>query len=248
MNNKIKIIIFGLCFTSFNSHSIGIDSMIKFSEENKSEFIITSAEDYRQFIQVGVSEINVVDGEIKKTEYVRSNIDKWSLLVRPARTIIEPKLNKTFKVEYDLKNFGMPMTDKVYQLSFIPTPYFSEGEPITHSVKVAMGFAPILIVPAKEDKPLSYKIKYEKNNVYIENNGRTYIRAVLDSCPKNTISENKERCSKVSYILSGRKLNIELHDQMVNAKKMNIELSTHHLDFKETLDMVQSEVVSNKGI
>ena len=44
------------------SHAIGIDSMIEFSNNNVGEFTITNPATYRQFIQVGISQLSVENG------------------------------------------------------------------------------------------------------------------------------------------------------------------------------------------
>lgn len=227
--------------------AMGINSMMEFTERDKTSFTVTNTANYRQFIQVGITQLDVKDGELVKTPYTRENIDDWSLAIRPARTVIEPKLSKLFQVEHTLPAVYAASRDHAYQLSFIPTPYFEEGEPATHSVKIAVGFAPIVIVPAKQDKPIQYQMRYNgKGQMTLSNHGETYLRASLDACPANVADKDKKTCSTVVYALSGRNLPITLPEGMKNSGKINVELSTHRFDYKKTFTLTPGQTSTNK--
>ncbi|TOK27491.1 hypothetical protein CGI22_04785 [Vibrio parahaemolyticus] len=226
--------------------SMGIDSMMKVAENGVTNFSVTSTAEYREFIQVGITELNVENGDITKTPYSRENIDKWSLLVRPAKTVVEPGMSKLFKVEHSPTPLNTSEKDYVYQLSFIPTPYFAEGEPVTHSVKVAMGFAPIVIVPAKEDRPIAYKMEHKQDELMLVNNGSTYLRTVLDACPDNKQTEDRDKCSTVVYALAGRHLPIALSDEMKAASRIKVELSTHNMDYEEMFELKPGQISTNQ--
>ncbi|EDP60465.1 hypothetical protein [Vibrio sp. AND4] len=241
---ELIILIGGLL--PFFCSAIGIDSMLNFTEKGKTEFKVSSNSSYREFIKVGISELHVKDGEVVKVPYSRENIDKWSLLVRPARAVIEPSLSKLFTVEHVASKGSLSKQDHAYQLSIIPTPYFAEGEPVSHSVSIAMGFAPVVIVPAEEDKPLNYRIQYQNGGVRIKNNGGTYLRAVLDTCADDTLEDERESCTSVSYVLSGRNLPIQLSDKMKSAKKINVNLSTHKYTYKTALTLKPEQVVESE--
>ncbi|CAE6911253.1 hypothetical protein OA39_02257 [Vibrio campbellii] len=237
MKKLFKKILLCAPFIPMTSQAIGIDSMMEFTVDGKAAFHITNGAEYRQFLQVGIAELSVVDGELKTTRYTRDNIDDWSLTVRPARTVIDPELQKAFQVSYTPQKNQLIDKDKVYQLSFIPTPYFAEGEKVTHTVQVAVGFAPIVIVPAREDKPIAYEMSYEGATMQLKNKGGTYLRAYLDACPSGLKGKQREECTSVVYGLSGRNLPIELKDKMKNAKEIKVELSTHNSKYKETFSL-----------
>ena len=44
--------------------SIGIDAMIKFANQGETSFSVTNSAEYRQFIQVAITELMVKDGQI----------------------------------------------------------------------------------------------------------------------------------------------------------------------------------------
>lgn len=247
MNRTLKCSLISLALMPLVGNAIGIDSMMEFTQDNKANFTVFNPAEFRQFLHVGISELKVKDGELESVSYSRDNIDDWTLSVRPARTVIDPGLNKMFQVTYEPQDKSMQEKDKAYQLSFIPTPYFEKGEEVTHRVQVAVGFAPVVIAPAAKDKPIDYYMRYnEDNTLTLKNNGETYLRAFLDACPKNTKDADRKSCTTVVYALSGRNLPIELSDGMQNAEAIKVKLSTHHLTYKHEFNLQPGQVSEGK--
>ncbi|KAB1508258.1 hypothetical protein ACPV3S_11515 [Photobacterium damselae] len=243
MCNKRHSLLLLLAFISGSSQAIGINSMVEFAENNKGSFTITNPASYRQFIQVGITEIKVMDnGELELIPYNRENIDDWTLSVRPARTVIDPKLKKIFQVRYQPKSKADEQKDKAYRLTFIPTPYFKNGEQKSHAVQVAVGFAPLFIVPAKNDQPLNYEITYKNKEIFLKNHGHTYIRAFLDACPDTAKGKDREQCSKIVYALSGRDLPISLTPEMMQSSQIKVELSTHNSTYKRSFTLSSGQM------
>ncbi|EEX66637.1 hypothetical protein [Vibrio metoecus] len=244
MKKILNISLLSLALTPLFGQAMGIDSMLNTTVNGKTDFTVTSGASYREFIQVGIAEIKVENGELVKTPYTRDNINTWSLMVRPARTVIEPKQDKLFQVEHSPTPVTDSSKDHVYQLSFIPTPYFAEGESVTHAVKLALGFAPVVIVPAKEDKPIRYKMQRDGDRLMLKNNGDTYLRVILNSCSRGETESDK--CRKVYQVLSGRNLSIPLSDSMAKAPELKVELSTHNLDYKQSLILKPRQASASK--
>lgn len=233
---RYSVLLAALC--SYESAAaIGINSMIEFSHEGYGVFTISNGEDFRQFINVAVSSIEVKNGELVKIPYTRENINSWNIEVRPARTVIDSKISKDFKVSYKPRIFELKNRDKIYQLTFIPTPYFSKGEPAKHAVQVAIGFAPIFVVPAEKDQPLDYDITYNGEYIQLNNQGDSYIRAFFDACPTSTKGKAREACTKVAYALSGRHLKVALTPGMIDSSMIKVDISTHYLTYKDTLKL-----------
>lgn len=233
---RYSVLLIALC--SYESvAAIGINSMIEFAHEGEGAFTISNGDDFRQFISVAVSSVSVDNGELVKTPYTRKNIDSWSLNVRPARAIIDGKLSKDFKVSYKPLASELKDRDKMYQLTFIPTPYFTEGEPAKHAIKIAIGFAPIFIVPAEEDQPFNYDVTYDGQRIFLNNYGNSYIRAFFDACPASTKGKASKVCTKISYAVSGRRLTIPLPPEMQEVPEIKVDLSTHNLTYKDTLTL-----------
>ncbi|MCX2790692.1 hypothetical protein [Vibrio sp. Sgm 5] len=234
MKKILKICLLSLAFAPLLSKAMGIDSMLRTTVNGETAFTVTSGANYREFIQAGITELTVENGKLSKMPYTRDNIEKWSLIVRPARAVIEPKLNKRFQIEFSPSPMTDISKDHVYQVSFIPTPYFAEGEPVTSAVQIALGFAPVVIVPANKDKPIHYEIQRNKDNIVIKNNGDTYLRVTLNACAKGEVSDS---CRNVVQALSGRNLTIPLSEKMAKASEIKVDLSTHNLDYKQSLTL-----------
>lgn len=243
MKFSIKNILFILTLFPTYSLSIGIDSMVKVADNGTGHFTVTNSEDYRQFIQVALASVNVVNGELKMTPYTRDNISSWTLNVRPARTIVDTGLQKEFKVDFTPKPNTNKNIDHVYQLTFVPTPYFSKGEKIKHAMQIALGFAPIFIVPAEKDAPLHFNVTRNKDSIKLINKGDTYIRAYFSSCEKGVPQNKRDACSTVVHGLSGRHLEIPVPSGMKKAKIINVEFTTHNLDYEENFKLTLGQSV-----
>ena len=244
---KIQYFLLLMALYSYESvATIGINSMVEFAQEGEAQFTISNGEAYRQFISVAISSIKIENGEIVREHYTRDNIDTWSLIANPARTVIDAKLSKDFKLTYQPLPSASENLDKVYQVSFIPTPYFTEGEPVKQRVQVAVGFAPFVIVPAENDQPLDYEVTYNENNIQLNNHGDTYIRAFLDACPTSAKGKAREACSKVVYAVSGRHLVVPLTPEMLDTPDIKMDLSTHNLTYKDKLILQKQQTLRSK--
>lgn len=239
---KLKLItrislLFGAAIPTMG-FGMGINSMIEFADDSGTgSFTITNTDDRRNFISVLISDINIVNGKLVPTPYNRDNIQQWSLEARPSRTVIDAKLKKDFKVIYQPKNKEKENQDKIYQLTFVPTPYFDKGEKQEHVMQIAIGFAPYFVVPSAVDQPLKFELKHKGATLQMKNNGNSYINASFDACTKSTPIKERDKCSKSAYVLAGRNLTIALPKQMQEAKQMNVELATHRMLYKNNFTL-----------
>lgn len=243
MNKFITRTLFCLSLTPFAAQSMGINSMVEVAKNGVGNFTVTNTEDYRQFIHVALAAMEVKDGELKANPYTRENINDWTLMVRPARTIIDSKLKKDFKVSFEPKPHTDTSKDHIYQLTFVPTPYFADGAPKQSTMQIAIGFAPIFIVPAKKDKPLHFNMSRDKETITLKNLGGTYIRTFLDACPEGTKGKARDACIMSAYSVSGRNLKLRLSPQMAKAKSIKVELSTHNVDYKKDFSIKSGQTV-----
>ncbi|MFM5881700.1 hypothetical protein ACET7V_20080 [Aeromonas sanarellii] len=217
------------------AHAIGINSMLEYSDpKGRAEFTITNTEDQRQYITVLITELIVENGELRKVPYTRDNVDKWVMSAHPARAIVEPGFKKSFLLMYQ-PIVGEPVNkDRVFQVSFAPTPYFDKEDEISQnsSVKMAFGFAPLVIVPAKEAQPLAYDMTYRGDSVTVVNRGNTAFTLFLDGCPQNTADKERSKCSTDAVVLAGRKLNLTLPAVMVSQPTLKAKMATYGNKFK----------------
>ncbi|KIF47742.1 hypothetical protein M445_12195 [Vibrio owensii 47666-1] len=248
MKKFVKIsMICAVCFTNTVKAGITISSMIDFVENGVSEFTITNNDPYRQFINVQVKELKIDEqGELIKIPYSRENIDIWSVSSTPARGIIEPKAKKAFRIKYEPLPSHDENKDKIYQVSFIPTPYLGEGEKVNNSVQMAVGFSPFVIVPSKTDQPLSYRVKHNGKSFTVHNSGQSYIKATFKGY-KNSLNSNEKGVSQTeAFILSGRQIDISLPENM--QRNLSVTLSTHYAKYKDELEIKVGEEAHSKVV
>ncbi|WP_421187455.1 hypothetical protein [Aeromonas enteropelogenes] len=231
--NMITVIRWLPLWLATSTQAIGINTMLEYADEKgEAEFVITNSEDYRQYINVAISELTVEHGKIKSTAYTRNNLKEWALEAHPARTILDPGFKKVFSMKYLPKPDSVRADqDRMFQISFVPTPYFAEGEK-GNAVKMAFGFAPLLIIPAKEAQPLAYEMRYKGDKVTVTNKGSSFFTLYLDGCPKNIASKSRKTCSIDTTVLAGRELDVTLPSVMSAQASLRAKISSHKNKFK----------------
>lgn len=242
MNNKLikTLALASSVIVSANVNSIGIDSIIKVAENNKTTFTISNNDGYRQFVTVGVSDVSVVDGQLKVIPYTKENIADWTLEVRPARLVVSDGQSKKFSARYT--GVTNQDYDKIYQLTVAPSPYYEEGEKAPQSVQMAVGFAPYLIVPAKIDQPMKFDIDYKKGLLQITNKGKSYLHVTIDGCEESATGKERNKCVKTSYALTDRELKITIDESMQDSLKLT--LKTNNNTYREQFTISPSETRS----
>lgn len=237
---KTKLIKLGVLALSINcslAQAISINTIINVLDDEKGTFTVSNNDGYRQFINVSIADVNVVDGKLVETPYTKDNIDDWSLEATPSRLIVEDNQRKKFSVKY----VGEPNIDqdKVYSVTVAPSPYFKGGEIPKQSVQIAVGFAPYVIVPAKEDQPLSYSFKHNGDSLSIKNNGNSYLHVTMDGCDDAIKGKARVECLKTSYALSGRELTVNLTDKMKD--NIKVSLKTNNSKYRAKFDIKAGE-------
>ena len=243
MNNIIKkISALFLTLVCNSANSIGISSTIELANDSGvATFTVTNTDNFRQFIDVIVSEVRVENGQLTYMPYNRDNVEDWELEVTPSRTIVDPKVQKDFKASYRPKFQGSDLKDKVFKLDIVPTPYFEPGEKVNGAVKFAFGVSPFVIIPAKKSTPIKYSVIYKGDKVHIANLGDNFFKADMDTCEDDTHSKVRELCSSKAFLLSGRELIVDLPKGMQNKAAINILFSSFDDKVK------QSSIFYNKG-
>lgn len=224
--------------TSMGVQALGVDSLIKIMDSNQEVMTVSNQDGYRQFVNLNISEVSVVDGKLVPTPYSKENIDTWSLETRPSKMILDDGQSKKFSIRY----FGDQTLnkDRLYSIGVVPTPYYSEGEAPPNTVQMVVGVAPYVIVPAKQDKPLSYSVKYEDKAVVVKNLGETYFRAVVKGCDSVALKRPVRECANSSYVLSGRELRITLPEK--SNQEIEVSLNTNNNTYKQTFNMTPGQV------
>lgn len=230
----IKLTMLTLCFASTYAQAIKIDNMLKVADiDGKATFTITNpaSGDKRIFLNTGIYELAVVDGEIESTAYSRENILQWKADIRPARTIIDPGFEKDFTIRAKCKDECDYKEDKVFKIVFVPTPYVDEQNKEQNVVQMAIGFAALFILPTA-DKPIEYHATYLGDKIQLENVGKSYLNINLSNCEKNVLTADIGACSKYVTLLAGRKMEVALPESM-HKESIDVEISTSGGKYRE---------------
>ncbi len=224
---------------SFSTNAIVVDTMIKVAKGNKDNFTVSNPAADRQYINVSITRLRTKDGQFVETPYTRDNISQWDLSVRPAKTIINPNGKKSFAVEYSPKTTADSMTDNVFKVSFMPTPYSKDEDNKNHKFLISVGMAPFYIVPAKTDAPLNYEISYQDDKITLKNHGKTYIKTTLNACTDDI--ENKKSCSMDAHLVAGRYLTLSLPEAMQKKGVIDINMHTNHHTYTKNVTIKKGE-------
>lgn len=237
MNIKITpyLWLFAALFAS-HLRAIEISSMFENAEQGSATFTVKNSGHERIYLFVGMSKLEVIDTNLKRTPYTKQNLDEWEISVRPAKTVIEPGFEKQIKVRYRCAIDCESQQDKLFQLSIVPTPYIPEDQKQDQMVQVAVGFAPIVAVVNKEVKP-TYTIVHQGDTVAFHNLSHSYFQAKMTSC------QDKLECQRSVKVLAGRKLTFKLPPKMVN-QPLSLQLMSAFGTYQEALTLDLSEKVT----
>lgn len=227
-----------IAFFSVHAYAIEISSMVQVADEKGSAtFTVKNTASHRLFLNVGMFDVAMVNGEIVKTPYTRENVKDWKIEVRPAKTIIDIGFEKDFKVSMKCGAQCDDSKDQVFMLAFVPTPYVGDNENTAHLVQMAIGFSPVFISAGK-DQPLNYKVSYKGDAVTFVNNGDTYFNVVLDACAPKTPKLELKKCQKNLRVLAGRKLNYTLPENL-QKPTLAVELTTNKKVYTENIQITK---------
>ncbi|ELR8704378.1 hypothetical protein V4T45_003991 [Vibrio vulnificus] len=231
-----KALLLASLVTATCANAIEINSMMLIADSNgEATFTIKNTQETRIFMNVGMQEMRVVDGKITRTPYSRENIGDWKIDVRPAKTIIDVNHIKDFKVSMKCGD-TCEDKDEVFQIGFVPTPYFEEGEE-QQTVAAVIGFGAVFLKPGS-DKPIQQSSYFDGENVVIENKGDSFFQARISNCAKNTAKENVDDCTKNITVLPGRKYELQLPAEM-RKNYVDVYLTTNRDKYKENLRLVK---------
>ncbi|MPW30811.1 hypothetical protein F9L16_17635 [Agarivorans sp. B2Z047] len=223
MNLKISLIMFFFLF-AMNATAIEISSMLNVANSNgEGVFTIKNTTDERIFLNVGMHELHIDDeGEIHKNAYTRNNVEEWKIEVRPARTVIAPGFEKDIKVSLSCLPDCDLSKDHVFQLAFVPTPYVESPTDESKTVQMAVGFAPLFIVPT-ENARIDYEASYKDDTLYLHNKADSYLTLKIDGCGSNGPSSS---CIQNATLLGGRSLKLKLREE-VQKEKLEVSAKLH---------------------
>lgn len=216
-------------------NAIEINSMLLVADSNgEATFTIKNTQENRIYMNVGMQEIHIKGGELTKTPYSRENVGYWKIDVRPAKTILDVNQIKDFKVSMKCGD-SCEDKDEIFQIGFVPTPYFGEGE--EQLVSTVIGFGAVFLKPGT-DKPIQQDSFFNGQKFVIENKGESFFQARVTNCAKNTAKEDINNCTKNITVLPGRKFELQLTPEM-QKDYLDVYLSTNRDKYKENVRLVK---------
>lgn len=221
--NKLRLIIacIGLLTSKF-AVSMQLNTMFLVADPDGSGiYTVSNNSDYRIFVNTALSELKVVDGDIKYAPYSRDNLSDWKINIRPSRAIIEPGFEKDFRVTMQCDGKCQLPKDEVFKVTFVPSPYF-EDEEEQNNVQVVVGFGAIFLVPG-ESSGINFEAKHRGDSIQVSNNQLNFLTATLSACEE----KQSQNCTQRFHILGGRTLELALQQQLVD-KPLSVELTTYN--------------------
>ncbi|WP_394126265.1 hypothetical protein [Vibrio hepatarius] len=230
MKSKFSIATF-FCLFSTLSNAVYLDKMLQVSDDNgNASFIVTNDKNMNYFVETKINEIvTTEDGALIRKPYTRKNLVEWTVAVSNPKFIIEPGRTKILGIRAICGDICSWDQDRTYEIVFVPKPYANDYEQGEQSVNIFVGYAPVLIVPAKEPK-VDYDINVTGRNLSIHNKSNTMLRFLVDNC-----QGVKDSSCRVFYtLIKGRKKNFELPNSLVD-KRLNVTVLNHDESYRDKI-------------
>ena len=214
----------------FAAASFTLDTLIKVgNEKGHGAFTLKNLERETVYIKGTVSQIKVVDGEIKKIPLTRDNFPIWDLAINPSKLRLLPGEVRDVAIKYLCQEDCDRSKDLVYQIRFAPVspPETPEGQ----KVVVSFGMAPYYITPAlKSDVHYEWDYDEKAKKVTINNTGNTYLKVQFDNCNNNLREER--RCKAVYHVLAGRYMEIDLPEGLIG-NNVQVTVADHDQRYQD---------------
>ena len=228
---KYTILALILMLMSPMSNAFSIDKMLLISgDDGNGVFTLTSSKGEPEYIKGSVSQVKVKNGELEKIELTKDNLPLWDLALLPNKLILNPGERRRVSVKNLCQvNCDNLDKDKVYQVTFMPSVLDSDKR--KSSVGINYGYAPYYIVPAVKAN-VDYDIKYDGNEIQVENRGNTFFYMQIDNCRPDSISN---QCKQTNTILAGRKKTIKLAEGLKNVDSLSVKVANHDYSYNKKI-------------
>lgn len=243
MISKCRVFLLVLLFALAPAHAISIDSMMVIADKNgEGTFTIGNGERYRLFVNASLYKGSIEDGELKTELYTRKNISDWEITSAPARTILEPGFEKTFRISYTKNDLATLQRDKIFQIAFSPVPYLDPTQKTSETLQISVGFGALFIVPTESNPPIEYDIVHKGDKLIVTNKGRGFVNFFINGCPRSVYKNltNQKDCTSGTLILAGRTASLGLTEDMQAADKLRLSIRSY-------LGKEVKELVISKG-
>lgn len=217
------------------ANAVSIDSMVLVGDDSgNGVFSLSNNEKYTEFVTGKIAKYDVQGDVIHKTPYDENNVSDWELTLTNPKLILESGRTKQVGVRSLCGKTCDFQRDHVFQINFVPVPY-SDGDNKAPVVALNIGYAPLYIIPAKNQN-IKYKVKNEGETIYVENNGNSFFRLGIDQCS----DEIKKGCRAAFTVLSGRHKHFNL-PKGVQSDELNIVIINHDETFVRRFNLKKED-------
>ncbi|MFG0729026.1 hypothetical protein [Photobacterium damselae] len=232
MRHKFNIVFILSLLSSISANALTVDKMFLISDDKGNGLITLENDDnIANFIKTEISEVLTKKGEIEKVPYTRENVKDWKIATSSPKLVLEKSRTKDIGIRAlcDPKLCAKEK-DLMFSLSFIPAPYYPDGEE-HQGVRINYGYAPLYIIPTPNGK-IDYSIKNNGASVVVNNKGNTLIQLTFDNC-KNS---KQIQCREVVDVVAGRHKEFKLPKRL-QSEKLNIIVTNHDSSYKKILEI-----------
>ncbi|WP_394140113.1 hypothetical protein [Vibrio chagasii] len=231
-------LLFAIIFTPVSYASLKVNKLFQTANDyGNGSFTLTNSSKVKSYVKADIVKLETVNGELKKTPLTRDNFPLWDLAISPAKTVLYPGEIKDFSVKYLCQKDCDRSKDLVYQVRFVPVepPKDESGQ----SVNLLFGVGPAYVIPARDSK-IDYDLDYdkEKKTITLFNTGTSFLKMEVDGCPVTATNEapslKKMACRGVFYILSGRKKEFMLPENMLKFGSAKVTVVNHDQSYEKS--------------
>ena len=235
-----KVITLAALVFSNSTFSMGVDTMLLVSDEyGNGVFTVSNEKTIPEFIQTKIIQVEVQDNQLVRTPYTEDNVDDWRVTLTHPKMIVEPGREKNVGVRSLCGSKCDFSNDQYFFVRFEPSPYDPEVNKKSE-VSNNFGYRPIFVIPANKQK-IDFSIVVKNDELVVENNGNTFIKAHIDQCNDKVNSE----CQLTALSLAGRKRGYKL-PKHIDTKNLMVEVVNHDQSYRKKvyLDGENNEISS----
>lgn len=226
-NITIRLLLLFSMLASYSANAIQVNTMLSVVDDTqeKPAFTVTNNDGLTLFVRTEMAEITVKDNKIIEIPYTNDNISTWKINTTPAKLMLLNGQAKDIYADYLCLNDCNETKDTVFRVSFIPQPYIDpeKKQSENNSVALLVGFAPLLVVPAK-DPIIDYNYQLDKENstLSFNNKGTTLLSFSINTCTPAKLRDG-EQCQASYPVLAGRNRSFTIPENIINnAKKITV--------------------------
>ncbi|MEZ9796917.1 hypothetical protein AB4279_07800 [Vibrio cyclitrophicus] len=229
---------FTICASMISTtvNAFNVDKMFVVADE-KGNGIVTLINDepYSVFVNGRIEQIDVVNNgdSIVRTDYTRSNLDDWKILLTHPRLVLKPGEEKDVGIRSLCHDMSCDDSkDLMFMLPFMPVRYKEDNDEI-RGVEIKYGFSPVYVIPTSKPR-FDYEIYNEGSQLRIDNDSNTLIDIYVDSCD----FDGDKKCKQKFTVVSGRDKTFSLAENMQN-EQLKVTVTSYDKKYSKTMNITK---------